>query len=473
MFLLPIRSEKNTLKIPNFTIGLIGLNLVIWIFTNRIVSSEYKELTRIHQNLITIESEYMYQAIKKYPDLLSTGDILEIHEIFLKKEIIPRNSQAYQEWLKCYNEFQQLSNNTFFQRWGFIPAHMNFLKLLISLFLHGSFFHVFGNMLYLWIVGCNMEDDWGWPRFLGFYFLSGFAAGLIHAAFDPTMTIPCIGASGAVAGVMGAFMIRHFKTKIRFAYFFILIIRPFWGTFKIWAGIVLPFWFLQELVFARIGLQTGTAHWAHVGGFVFGAVVATVTNYLRPKESEPIQTVIQNGTEVTSNWHSQEAILGPLTPIPEDLTDPVSAIERLKMIILDEPNNFPVRLCLARIALRNGHPRDAGSSYNQALDTIFELQDGKTALAIYREIKQHQLLEGLSESNLFQMAALLEKSGKYVDAVNVLRSCIKWYPQGSIRPKAVYRAYLILKNEIGNDKLANSALAFLRREYPDFSIQTG
>ena len=192
MILLPIRSEKNTVKSPNFTIGLIGLNLIIWIFTNRIVSSEHKELNRIHQNLIAIESEYIYRAVDKYPDLFRDGDIFEIHEIFLKKEIIPRNSQHYQAWLNFYNEFQQLSNNTFFHRWGFIPAHMNFLKLLISLFLHGSFFHVFGNMLYLWIVGCNMEDDWGWPRFLGFYFLSGIAAGLIHAAFDPQMTIPCI-----------------------------------------------------------------------------------------------------------------------------------------------------------------------------------------------------------------------------------------------------------------------------------------
>ena len=272
---------------------------------------------------------------------------------------------------------------------------------------------------------------------------------------------------------MGAFMIQHFKTKIRFAYFFILIFRPFWGTFKIWAGIVLPFWFLQEILFAQTGLQTGTAHWAHVGGFGFGALVAMVTNYLRPREPAPIQAEIQNGTEVASTGHPQEALLEHLTPIPEDMSDPVSAIERLKEIIRDEPHNFPVRLCLARIALKNGYPRDAGSSYNEALDTILELNDENMALAIYREIKQHDLLKDLSESNLFQIATLLEKLGKYVDAVNVLRSCIKLYPQGIMRPKAVYRAYLILKNEIGNEKLANSALAFLQREYPDFSIQTG
>ena len=225
MFLIPVRSEKDTHKIPNLTIGLIGLNLIIWIFTNRIVSSEQKQLNGIHQRLIVIETEYIGKALKQNPNLLQNGDILEVHKAFLEEDIIPRNSQTYKEWLALYQEFQKLSNNTFFHRWGYIPAKLNLFKLLISMFLHAGFFHVFGNMLYLWIVGCNMEDDWGWPRFLGLYLLSGVAAGIFHTVFTPNMSTPCIGASGAVAGIMGAFLIQHFKTKIRFAYFFILILK--------------------------------------------------------------------------------------------------------------------------------------------------------------------------------------------------------------------------------------------------------
>ncbi len=467
MFFLPIRSEKDTHKIPNLTIGLIALNLVIWIFTNRIVSSEYKEIGAIHERLMMIEVDYIQTALRKYPDLFKTQDPMEIHKKFLEGNIIPRESNIYQEWLTLYNRLHRLANNTFFHRWGFIPTQLNVLKLFISMFLHGGFFHVFGNMLYLWIVGCNMEDDWGWPRFLGLYLLSGIAAGLIHSILTPSMTVPCIGASGAVAGIMGAFLIQHFKTKIRFFYFFLFFLRPIWGTLKIWAGIVLPFWFLQELMFAKSGLQTGTAHWAHVGGFVFGGVAVVLTKYLSPSKQISTESADSSTPSLTfGNGGVHESSI----PTSTEETEEASLINKLNETIHRDPENYKAQVELARIIYKNGHSRDAAISYGLALDTVFNLGKKETALAIYKEIKQCNLLEGLPDYNLFKMADVLKEVGKFKEAVTNYGSYIKWYPQGLMRANAAYNAYLILKNSLNNEKLADSALSFLKREYPDFSL---
>ena len=469
-FLIPIRSEKDTNKIPNLTIALIALNLVIWIFTSRIVSSEFKQIGEIHERLMMIEAEYIQTAQSKYPDLFKNRDSLEIHKAFFEKNIIPQNSHIYKEWLSLYNKLQSLVNNTFFHRWGFIPARLNFLKLLLSMFLHADIFHVFGNMLFLWIVGCNMEDDWGWPRFLGLYLLSGIAAGLFHTVFTPNMTVPCIGASGAVAGVMGAFLIQHFKTKIRFFYFFLFFIRPIYGTLKIWAGIVLPFWFLQELMFANSGLQSGTAHWAHVGGFIFGAVAVVLTKYLSPQKSTAEENTESLDSSTPSTTFGNGGVHESAIPTSVEETEEVPLINRLNEAIRRDPENYKAQVELARIIYKNGHSRDAAISYGLALDTIFNLGKKEIALSIYKEIKQFNLLERVPDYNLFKIADLLKEAGKFKEAVTTYGSYIKCYPQGPMRANAAYNAYLILKNSLNNEKLAGNALMFLKREYPDFSL---
>ena len=476
MLVLPIRSEKDTSRIPHLTIGLITVNLLVWIFTNRIVSTEYKQLEAIHQQMFEIEYEYAHIIVREDPDFFLSASADDVHNAFLKRRIIPEHSEDYRNWIALFQDLEARKNDTFFHRWGFIPSELSFFKLFLSLFLHGSFFHVFGNMLYLWIVGCNMEDDWGPLRFIGLYILSGVAAGLIHSAYGSDMTTPCIGASGAVAGVMGAFLIQHFRTKIRFVYFFIFFLRPVWGTFKVWAGIVLPFWFLMEFFYAGSGLQTGTAHWAHVGGFIFGAVAVIVTKYLTSDQGRSIETgdAVDDGEQRNQpGWVRKidPAQLENLTPVPvTGEEDPVAFVSRLNGIICQEPYNVPVRLELARITLKSGHGRAATATYNHALDTLFEIGDCQNAVRVYREVKKNGLESGVSEKNIFQMGNVLEKAGKYQASVKVFGALIKHHPKGELRAKAAYRAYRILRDELKNDQLAGRLQHFLEREYPDFSM---
>ena len=149
------------------------------------------------------------------------------------------------------------------------------LTLLVSMFIHGGFFHLFFNMLYLWIFGNNIEDYLGPFRFILFYLLSGLGASLAHIVFHPSSRVPMIGASGAIAGVLGAYMILYPRAKVLalvFLFFFIRII-------SIPALFILGFWFIIQVL--NVGAGGGVAWFAHIGGFLVG--IALIKVYLRKK----------------------------------------------------------------------------------------------------------------------------------------------------------------------------------------------
>jgi membrane associated rhomboid family serine protease len=157
-------------------------------------------------------------------------------------------------------------------RFGYIPAHQWSLGLVTSQFMHGGWLHLIGNMWFLWLVGCNVEDRWGRLLFPFFYLAAGAAAALTHGFQAKDSLVPLIGASGAVAGAMGAFLARFAKTEIRFFWFYFLMLQPRWGTFGAPAYVMLPLWAAVQLLWgllmpAELG---GVAYAAHVGGFVFG-----------------------------------------------------------------------------------------------------------------------------------------------------------------------------------------------------------
>lgn len=141
------------------------------------------------------------------------------------------------------------------------------LTLLTAMFLHGSLFHLLGNMLYLWIFGNNVEDFLGPIRYLLFYFICGLAASLTHVAFHPASRVPMIGASGAIAGVLGAYFILFPGAKVLTLVFFFLFIR----IIPIPAGLVLGLWFLMQVL--NVGLGGGVAWFAHIGGFMAGILL--------------------------------------------------------------------------------------------------------------------------------------------------------------------------------------------------------
>ena len=163
-----------------------------------------------------------------------------------------------------------------YQVWAITPARISngegWLTLVSSTFLHAGILHLAGNMLFLWIFGDNLEDEMGHGGFLLFYLLAGIGAGLAQWISEPWSPIPTVGASGAIAGVMGAYLLFFPRAKVDV----LLILIVFFRIFPIPAWIVLAVWFGLQ-VFQGVGVSAadgGVAYWAHAGGFVAGFLLA-------------------------------------------------------------------------------------------------------------------------------------------------------------------------------------------------------
>jgi membrane associated rhomboid family serine protease len=162
----------------------------------------------------------------------------------------------------------------FFYDYGMVPAYIGAhgldLSIITHMFLHGGWAHLLGNMLFLWIFGDNMEDALGHKRFALFYLVAGFCAAGLQYMADPSANIPMVGASGAIAGVLGGYVLLYPRAKVDVLFIFVIFFR----IFPIPAWIVLGVWFGSQILSS--GANDGVAYMAHIGGFIGGALMAGV-----------------------------------------------------------------------------------------------------------------------------------------------------------------------------------------------------
>ena len=212
----------------------------------------------------------------------------------------------------------------FFLTWGFIPRELtegigyeSFIAagdidtpiptwgtLVTSMFIHGGLLHLAGNMMFLWVFGGNLEARLGHVKYLGFYFVTGVAATLCHWVVEPASPIPLVGASGAIAGVMGAYLMLYPRNRINSLVIFYLItvirLSAFW---------LLGFWFLLQLVQALLAFgvsaQVSVAFWAHVGGFVAGVVIISIYKLLTGQPLLPTRGPPSSPANLTRYWRGR------------------------------------------------------------------------------------------------------------------------------------------------------------------------
>ncbi len=192
---------------------------------------------------------------------------------FVTWGLIALNVVIFLSYLPLFDDPRMLMR--FFQEWGVVPARLSagegWPALVTSQFLHGGWLHLAGNMLFLWIFGDNMEEEWGHGRFLIFYLFCGAVAAVLQYAASPMSTVPMVGASGAIAGVLGGYLLLFPRARVDVLFFFIIFLRiiplPAWAMLGVWFG-------LQVVggVFSPAD-QGGVAYWAHAGGFAAGLVL--------------------------------------------------------------------------------------------------------------------------------------------------------------------------------------------------------
>ena len=186
-----------------------------------------------------------------------------------------------------------MGGNAFVTTWSAVPDQIvsghHWITLLTAMFMHASWSHIIGNMIFLWAFAPEIEDAMGPGRYLVFYIVGGLLAMLAQVAADPHSTIPNLGASGAIAAVMGAFLVTYPRDRIRTALFLFVFVRI---TF-IPAALLIGFWFLTQLFNAGAVAQVqtgGVAYLAHIGGFIFGVLTARVFE-------DPRRVALQSSTQ--------------------------------------------------------------------------------------------------------------------------------------------------------------------------------
>ena len=291
--LIPVQHENmSARRWPVITIGLILLNFVIFLDTHWVMEKQGSQLWQVREHILVLAA--------MHPQLLLTPEVQEWVADFRKHdpddwtEMQKPNSEVLDDWDartrrldnpaelqgemdSLASEYSQLMASSIDQRYAFVAAHPGPITYLTSTFLHGGWWHLIGNMWFLWLAGFVLEDAWGRPLYLLVYLTAGAVACQFDAWADPGTIVPSIGASGAVAGLMGAFLVRFPKMKIRMMWFFDLGLFPF-SRFWMRAYWLLPIWLLMEINYG-MGPRDGVGHWAHVGGFLFGGIAAVAIRY--------------------------------------------------------------------------------------------------------------------------------------------------------------------------------------------------
>jgi len=254
---------------------------------------EVKQLARLlkedpRARMIAQDMLQRHKAVEELRDWGNLSDTLmqsvPLHVLFMPKIIVPLGDDTEREKfplitlliiILCiagflFEVFGVRDIQVFINRFGFVPQHFWSIGLITSMFLHGGIFHLVGNMFFLWVFGDNVEERFGYLKYSFFYLGAGIAASLLYALTNIGSTIPAIGASGAISGIMGAYCVLFPKARLKL---FIIC-----HVVRIPAYLFLTIWFLLQLMYGALSLSYdttyGVAWFAHIGGFVFGVTTA-------------------------------------------------------------------------------------------------------------------------------------------------------------------------------------------------------
>jgi membrane associated rhomboid family serine protease len=302
--LIPIGHENMTARRwPVVTIALIAINTIVFLFTTTAMNDEAPQLGEVKSHILIVaglhpelklqpESQRLVDGFKQsHPEQWKHvqdpyRDVINAYDARIK--MLEDTSKLQEEADSLNQQLVKLSASSIVEQYAFVPAHPNPISYLTANFLHGGILHLLGNMWFLWLAGFVLEDLWGRWLYSAFYLVAGAAALQFYAWTNTGSITPTLGASGAVAALMGAFLVRLPKMKIEMAW--LLFFRIF--RFSAAAYWLLPLWLAGEIFYGSLfGSMTGVAHWAHVGGFLFGAAAAVAIQYsgLEQKANKAIE----------------------------------------------------------------------------------------------------------------------------------------------------------------------------------------
>lgn len=319
-------------------------------------------------------------------------------------ELMQREPHSEQEGQELLQKARELAASGLFASYGFVPSRQEWADVLSSMFLHSSWMHLLGNMYLLWLCGCNIEDLWGRPLYIFFYLVSGAMASFAHAWAFPASDIPLVGASGAIAGMMGAFLIRLYRTRIRFFYMYWIK----WGTFHAPAWVMLPLWLLTQIGYAvAYGEEVSVAFWAHIGGFVFGLAGAAFIK-LSLVEEAFLAPAIEQKTTLFAQGPRVAAALAKM-----DQGRHAEAVRDLQAALRTSPDDIDACHLLAQCYQALGKPREMADAYRRKTRIHRRRGEKDLALSAYYEMLEADPELPVPPRELLPIAALLAEAQQW------------------------------------------------------------
>ncbi len=416
--ILPIRHENmSARRWPVVTIALIVINVAAFVGTKDTMQQQSHQLSQVKAHLLMLAA--------MHPELKVPADAQDFVNGFRDKnaktwaQIQKQDREIADGWdakvrlmdeaepLQAEmdslgKEYADLASSSLTEQYAFVPSHPKPLAYITANFLHGSWLHLIGNMWFLWLAGFVLEDTWGRPLYTLIYFLAGAAALQFHAWLNAGSIIPTLGASGAVAALMGAFLVRFPKMKIDMIWLFSFRIY----RFKAPAYALLPLWLAMEVFYGSLfGQMSGVAHWAHVGGFLFGCVAAMGLRYsgLEKKANQAIEQEVtwQNDPEIVQATEMIEkgqldeatAVLQNYLAAKPDSIDGMTMLQQVHWRKQDIPayHETTLKLCGLHMAARQADA--AWQNYEEFLNSGGKNMPAGPWLEICRAAEQRQDFE--------------------------------------------------------------------------------
>lgn len=341
-----------------------------------------------------------------------------------------------------------------FSRFGYVPAHPSATGLVGSLFLHAGFMHLLGNMYLLWLCGCTIEDVWGRPLYATVYVTGGVGAALAHGAFQPESIAHLVGASGAIAALMGVFLVRCHDTRIRFFYWFLFTVV---GTFFAPAWIMLALWFMKELFYAFVfGDSSSVAFWAHIGGFCFGATVAGFVKLTRIEEHF-IAPAIDRKTNLLDRHPRFSSALEHV-----ERGDYQRAVGDLKMALKEDRHDPDLYRLLAQCYQALDQPTEAARWLRHEMALHARKREPSLVAETYHELIATANDVDLTPRELATVASALMETGEESLAVPIYEWLFESAPESVLR----LRSGLALVDLFSREGQASRAQSLLTRIAP-------
>lgn len=312
-----------------------------------------------------------------------------------------------------------------FMDYGFVPAEWDrWINFLTCMFLHGGWLHIIGNMLFLFLFGRLVEESLGKIGFVLLYFAAGLLASLAHLFTTPEFLwdVPCIGASGAVSGVLGAAAVVRAREKVRVFYLWVLTLQPLYGKVDLPAILFLGIWFFAQFAYAvsfsEISEAVEVAYWAHVGGFAFGALIGLLTG------------VGRSFRKTADVWHRNrrhEAVLQALRA--GDLDRAQRCLEDVK-----QHDGLPEEwgLLPARIAFERGASDEVLATAERVFRESLAKRQRKRLLDAYALVTSSGQMPSLTPAEALVLIRALNATGRRAEAMAWLSQALKRESEGPV-----------------------------------------